>query len=251
MLRALPLLALLALWPGTCQAAQAGQSPTERFQYAATRSADGFDMPVGKPDADGYYRSRGLIVGRHMGDDWNGAGGGNTDLGAPVYATAHGLVVYAKDARMGWGKLVIVRHVFWEGGKWNYVDSVYAHLHQIFVREGQQIRRGQLVGSIGTNRGMYVAHLHFEIRKNLRVGVNQGSYRKDLNNYYKPFDFINARRKLDGGNRRVNVPINTFRLEARVVDTMGGKSSVTERPPRDAAPSATRKGDFRIFRFGD
>ena len=259
MVRVLSHLAALVLCAATAWSAQEGQSAGERFQYAPTRSADGFDMPVGKPDAEGYYRSRGLIVGRHMGDDWNGSGGGNTDLGAPVYATAHGLVVYAKDARMGWGKLVIIRHAYWEGAKWNYVDSLYAHLHQIFVREGQQIRRGQLVGSIGTNRGMYTAHLHFEIRKNLRIGINQGSYRKDLSNYYRPYDFIIGRRQQGGGNRRVNVPINTFRLQARVVDTMGSASSAPERPQHEVRPSASprkaptqsRQGDYKIYRFGD
>jgi len=259
MARVLSHLAALVLCAATAWSAQEGQSPGERFQYAPTRSSDGFDMPVGKPDAEGYYRSRGLIVGRHMGDDWNGNGGGNTDLGAPVYATAHGVVVYAKDARMGWGKLVIIRHAYWENARWNYVDSLYAHLHQIFVREGQQMRRGQLVGSIGTNRGMYTAHLHFEIRKNLRIGINQGSYRKDLSNYYKPHDFILTRRQLGGGNRRVNVPINTFRLQARVVDTMGSGSSAPERPQREVRPAATprkaptqtRQGDYKIYRFGD
>jgi murein DD-endopeptidase MepM/ murein hydrolase activator NlpD len=104
-------LALLLLAP--LVPAQDGEGLPAGVRYSPTRSADGFDMPVGKPDAVGYYRSRGLIVGRHMGDDWNGNGMGNTDLGAPVYATAHGLVVYARDARMGWGKTVIIRHVFW------------------------------------------------------------------------------------------------------------------------------------------
>ena len=45
-------------------------------------------------------------------------------------------------------------------------DSVYAHLDRILVREGKQIVRGQQIGTIGTNRGMYTAHLHFEVRKN-------------------------------------------------------------------------------------
>ncbi|MBJ7258667.1 MAG: M23 family metallopeptidase [Chthoniobacterales bacterium] len=260
MVRALTHLAALLLCLSGAQAAsQEGQSPGESFQYSPTRSADGFDMPVGKPDAEGYYCSRGLTVGHHMGDDWNGSGGGNTDLGAPVYGTAHGLVVYARDARMGWGKLIIVRHAYWEGRKWNYVDSLYAHLHQIFVREGQQIRRGQLVGSIGTNRGMYTAHLHFEIRRNLRIGVNQGSYRKDLSNYYRPRDFILGRRQTSGGNRRVNVPTNTFRLQARVVDTLGGssapstsakkKSENSPAPKQRKIPSETRQGEYRVYRF--
>jgi hypothetical protein len=239
------LLALLVC-TGFILAQQDGPGLPQGVKFSPTRSADGFDMPVGKPDAVGYYRSRGLIVGRHMGDDWNGNGMGNTDLGAPVYATAHGLCIYARDARMGWGKTVIIRHVFWEGGKWNYVDSFYTHMHQIFVREGQQIRRGQLVGSIGTNRGMYVAHLHFEIRKNLRIGINQGSYRKDLTNYYKPYEFILPRRKLSGGDRRVQVPINTFLLQARVVDEIGRGATRPETPS-----PALQRGDFRVNRFNE
>jgi hypothetical protein len=237
---------LVLLVAATAAVAQDGEGVPAGVRYSATRSADGFDMPVGKPDAVGYYRSRGLIVGRHMGDDWNGSAGGNTDLGAPVYASAHGLIIYARDARMGWGKTVIIRHVYWENQRWKYADSFYTHLHQIFVREGQQAKRGQLVGSIGTNRGMYVAHLHFEIRKNLRIGINQGSYRRDLSNYFKPYDFIIARRTLPGGNRRVRVPLDTFRLQARVVDTTGGGS-----PSRLEKPSGQqRSGGFRIDRYG-
>jgi murein DD-endopeptidase MepM/ murein hydrolase activator NlpD len=241
------LAAFLVLLAGAAVSPAQGEGPV---QYAATRSADGFDMPVGKPDGEGYYRARGFINGRHMGDDWNGKGGGNTDLGAPVYSTAHGLVVYARDARMGWGKTVIIRHVYWENRKWNYVDSFYTHLHQIFVREGQQVRRGQLVGSIGTNRGMYTAHLHFEIRTNLRIGINQGSYRKDLSNYHRPFEFILPRRKLQGGDRRVRVPINTFRLQARVVDQMGARAPA-EQPATKRPTPAPRRPDFRIDRYGD
>lgn len=233
-------LPVAALW------AQDGASVPERVPYTTTRSVDGFDMPVGKPDAEGYYRSRGLIVGRHLGDDWNGNGMGNSDIGAPVYSTAHGLVVYARNARMGWGNTVIIRHVYWKGLKWNYVDSLYAHLHQVFVREGQQVRRGQRVGSIGTNFGMYTAHLHFEIRKNLRIGINQRSYRKDLSNYHRPYDFILGNRQISGGNRPVKVPQDTFRLESHSVDEM--------RPGRVPAPrgKATPKhGDFKVNRFGD
>lgn len=244
---------VLLLACGAAYGQSEGPPLTGRLSYSSTRSADGFDMPVGKPDAVGYYRSRGFITGRHMGDDWNGAGGGNTDLGAPVYSVAHGLAVYARDARMGWGRTVIVRHAYWEKGKWNYVDSFYTHLNQIFVREGQQIRRGQLVGSIGTNRGMYRAHLHFEIRKNLRIGINQGAYRRDLSNYYKPYDFILGRRNLSGGNRRVQIPINTFMLQTRVVDRLGEASrSNTQSPER--SPQSQRppgRGEFRINRFGE
>ena len=85
-------------------------------KWAFVPLADGFDFPVGKPDAKGYYKSRGLRLAtpRHLGEDWNGVGGGNSDLGDPVYSIGMGLVTYAADARGRWGKVVIVRHAFRE-----------------------------------------------------------------------------------------------------------------------------------------
>jgi len=179
------------------------------IEQVRTRVADGFDQPVGKPDAEGYYMSRGFLS-YHPGEDWNGLGGGNSDLGAPVYCIGNGYVTYARDARMGWGNVVLVRHVFVENGQLQTVDSMYAHLDRILVREGQQVVRGQQVGTIGTNRGMYVAHLHFEIRKNLRIGINRSSYPRDLLNYYRPGAFIAQRRKLPGTGRSAPIVINTY-----------------------------------------
>ena len=46
----------------------------------------------------------------------------------PVYATANGVVVLARNMRMGWGNLVIIRHIFLEEKQMKTVDSVYAHL---------------------------------------------------------------------------------------------------------------------------
>jgi len=45
--------------------------------------ADAFDYPVGKPDAKQYYNAQPFGKNYHLGDDWNGKGGGNTDLGDP------------------------------------------------------------------------------------------------------------------------------------------------------------------------
>jgi len=48
--------------------------------------ANRFDFPVGKPDAKGYYNAQIFGKNNHLGDDWNGANGGNSDLGEPIYA---------------------------------------------------------------------------------------------------------------------------------------------------------------------
>ncbi len=225
---------------------------------ARTRLADGFDQPVGKPDAEGYYRSRGFRARYHMGEDWNGLEGGNSDLGKPVYATANGIVVLARNMRMGWGNLVIIRHIFLEERQMKTADSVYAHLDKIFVLEGKQIVRGQQIGTIGTNRGMYTAHLHFEIRKNLFIGYNQRAFAKDFSNYYVPTSFIAQRRKLYGAGRSALVAVNTFNLQGKgapptdepIGRTAKGNRNLPASP--GSAPSPQKKKEqFRVNRFGD
>ena len=177
---------------------------------AATLAADGFDFPVGKPDAEGYYRSRGYRANGHLGEDWNGKRGGNTDLGDPVYAIANGVVVFAQSFGHGWGNVVIVRHAYEEGGRTKFADSLYGHLDQIHVREGQRLRRGQQLGTIGTGGGLYEAHLHLEIRKDLRVGMARHRFPKDETVYFSPVDFINAHRHLKPSVSVAAVPMNTF-----------------------------------------
>ncbi|GAB4165778.1 MAG: hypothetical protein Fur0032_02740 [Terrimicrobiaceae bacterium] len=220
-------------------------------QSARTRIADGFDQPVGKPDAEGYYTSRGFRANYHMGEDWNGIEGGNSDLGKPVYSTAHGIVVMARDVRMGWGNLVIVRHLYLDNGQLKTADSVYAHLDRIMVREGQQIVKGQQVGTIGTNRGMYTAHLHFEIRKNIFIGFNQRGFARDLTNYFVPGAFISQRRKLPGGNRSALVAINTFNLPSPRPGSTPDERNI--RPTQTTSNEERKKkiSPFRVNRFSD
>lgn len=176
---------------------------------APVKLADGFQSPVGS-DGQSYYRARGMQPNGHLGDDWNGTAGGDTDLGAPVTATAHGVVVFARDFRLGWGNVVIVRHAYLEAGQVAYADSLYGHLDSILVQEGQQVVRGQKVGTIGNNRGMYAAHLHFELRKNLRIGMARSAFPRDFTNYWDPHLFIAQHARLEGGGRPATVPINTF-----------------------------------------
>jgi murein DD-endopeptidase MepM/ murein hydrolase activator NlpD len=218
-----------------------------------TRIADGFDQPVGKPNAEGYYTSRGFLS-YHPGEDWDGLKGGNSDLGDPVYAIGHGYVTFARDARMGWGNVVLIRHIFMENGQLQTVDSMYAHMDKILVREGQQITRGQQVGTIGTNHGMYVAHLHFEIRKNLSIGINRSAFKRDFSNYYRPGQFIAARRKLPGGGRSAVIVINTYNLGNMAAppshdSTARGGTLILPEKPAPVKPPPERKSTFRVNRF--
>ncbi|MDB6075067.1 MAG: duplicated hybrid motif [Verrucomicrobiaceae bacterium] len=173
--------------------------------------ADGFDHAVGKPNAVGYYKARGFTPNGHLGDDWNGNGGGDTDLGAPVYSIGNGVVLHAMDIHVGWGNVVIIRHAFRdETGKIQFVDSLYGHLHEIKVRMNQIVARGELIGTIGSNHGMYPAHLHLEVHKNLSMGPTRTGFAHDYSNYYSPTQFIESHRTLNGSFAKVEIPINTF-----------------------------------------
>jgi murein DD-endopeptidase MepM/ murein hydrolase activator NlpD len=166
--------------------------------------SDGFDFPVGKPDAQGFYVAAWLVDPAyktnfgvwHPGEDWNGTGGGDTDLGAPVYAISHGRVAFAEYNPKSWGNIVLLEHALPDSTR---VWSQYAHLQQIMVTAGQKVPRGQQLGTIGKGaNNAYLAHLHFEIRrKNLSAG-NWKPIVDDrdqvLANYYYPSEFIKAHR---------------------------------------------------------
>ena len=176
--------------------------------------ADGFDFPVGKPDAAGYYKARGLRLRspQHFGEDWNGRGGGDSDLGHPVYSCADGVVTFAHDVRQGWGNVVLIRHAYRDptSGQVKFIDSLYGHLDKMMVKTGQGVKRGQQVGSIGTNRGMYPAHLHFEMRHNITIGMARKGVPADIANWADPTQFITKYRRLKREWRGVTVPTGTY-----------------------------------------
>lgn len=175
--------------------------------------ADGFDFPVGKPNAEGYYKARGLRLRApvHFGEDWNGRGGGDSDMGDPVYAMGNGIVVWAYDVKVGWGNVVIIRHAYRDpaSGKVEYCDSLYGHLRDMRVKVGEEVKRGEQIGTIGNNRGMYAAHLHFEVRKNIHVGMRRESVARNFDNWWDPTSFINKYRRLNREFGKQSVPVGT------------------------------------------
>jgi len=183
------------------------------FSQTVSKTADGFDLPVAPPNAEGYYKSRGFRAGGHLGEDWLVSNGSSArSLGKPVCSIGNGIVVLARDIHAAWGNVIIIRHAWIENRQLKFADSLYAHLDRIFVREGQQVRRGQQIGVIGSNHGMYPPHLHFEIHKDLGIGVNHAQGNRDLRSYWLPTEFVMARRHLAGGGRNVPTPSANFLL---------------------------------------
>lgn len=148
-------------------------------------ACDGFDFPVGAPDAAGYYDAQPFGQNEHLGADWNGNGGNDTDLGDPVYAASSGIVVEAIDHGGGWGNVVRIQHPCG-------IESLYAHLDVIGVDVGTTVRRGQQIGTIGDAHGRYRAHLHFELRdRPLPLGDGYSPFH---NGYLDPTQYIRAHR---------------------------------------------------------
>ncbi|MBZ0096759.1 MAG: peptidoglycan DD-metalloendopeptidase family protein [Sulfuricella sp.] len=77
--------------------------------------------------------------------------------GQPVLAAGPGKVVYSGNGLRGYGKLVIIKH------NKTYL-SAYAHNHQILVKEGQNVAKGQKIAEMGDSDADQVK-LHFEIRR--------------------------------------------------------------------------------------
>lgn len=82
--------------------------------------------------------------------------------GLDIHCTGAGTVIYAKMNRHGYGKEVVVDHGF------GYT-SRYAHLHDIHVKKGQTLKRGEVLGTLGNTGRSTGSHLHYEIRKDNRT----------------------------------------------------------------------------------
>jgi len=90
-------------------------------------------------------------------------------LGAPIYASDTGVVVFAGLSLYGYGNLVIIDH----GNGW---QTAYGHLSQINVHCGGAIYQGQVLGLAGSTGNSTGPHLHFEIRSDQYGRVNPWLY---------------------------------------------------------------------------
>jgi murein DD-endopeptidase MepM/ murein hydrolase activator NlpD len=154
------------------------------WQSAAIPLAGRFDPPLGSEhgalvyNAQKFWEMNEKRGGHHTGDDLNGIGGMNTDLGDPVFSTADGMVLYTGEPSPGWGKTVVIAHKIPDGGT---LHSMYAHLHRIDVNPGILVARGERIGTVGTGNGHYPAHLHFEMRASDGVDIGAGYAMYPLN----------------------------------------------------------------------
>jgi TP901 family phage tail tape measure protein len=75
-------------------------------------------------------------------------------IGTPVYAAASGIVSRAARLATSYGIHAAIAHAGWR--------SLYAHMSQMYVRTGQQVTRGQMIGRVGSTGNSTGPHLHLE-----------------------------------------------------------------------------------------
>jgi hypothetical protein len=90
--------------------------------------------------------------------------------GTPVFATGDGVIQRADNSASGFGNHIVIRHGF------GY-ETLYAHLSKYKSRVGQRVKRGDIIGYVGSTGRSEAPHLHYEVHKNGKV-VNP------LNFYY-------------------------------------------------------------------
>jgi murein DD-endopeptidase MepM/ murein hydrolase activator NlpD len=159
------------------------------FVLASLPLATRFDYPLGSENGALAYNAQPFTENNHLGDDLNGIGGENSDLGDPIYAVADGAVLFAGEGGPGWGNVIIVLHAIEDGGARRYVQSYYAHCDTILAQTGEAVHRGQQIAAVGTGGGRYFAHLHFEMREFITPFIGAG-YRKNTQGWLNPSDFI-------------------------------------------------------------
>lgn len=81
--------------------------------------------------------------------------------GTPIYATANGTVKVAGNLGNGYGNHVVVNHGY------GY-ETLYGHMFRINVRPGRAVKRGEILGYVGSTGKSTGPHLHYEVHKNGR-----------------------------------------------------------------------------------
>jgi lipoprotein NlpD len=123
-----------------------GMAASRRRSHEA---APAFAWPVVSGTVASEYGQRGRRF--HDGIDIS------APVGTPVHAAADGEVIYSHVLR-GYGKVIIVRH---RGG----FSTLYAHNHRNLVREGQWVRQGDVIATVGRTGRTTGPNLHFEVRR--------------------------------------------------------------------------------------
>ncbi len=77
-------------------------------------------------------------------------------MGTPVWATADGIVESVHRTQRGYGNMIVIDHT-------GHYKTCYAHLDQVSVRQGQKLKRGETIATVGSTGMSMAPHLHYEV----------------------------------------------------------------------------------------
>jgi len=81
-------------------------------------------------------------------------------VGTPVYAAGAGYIESVRHLKSGYGNFIVIVHCDTQ------YSTLYAHLNDILVDEGDYIRKGQHISTVGNTGTSLAPHLHYEVRLN-------------------------------------------------------------------------------------
>ena len=151
--------------------------------------------PTGWGDATGYarrYRIGTPNEAYHTGADLNcNTPRWDSDAHSGVYSMAEGVIMSVGKYK-GWGNIIIVFHSPVKGSE---VYARYAHIENILVVAGQEVKQGEQIASVGNADGLYPYHLHADISPTDILRRNPAHWPKlnltELkNNYVDPKQFL-------------------------------------------------------------
>lgn len=82
--------------------------------------------------------------------------------GTPIYATANGTIRIAGNTGNGYGNHVIINHGY------GY-ETLYGHMYKVKVKARQKVKRGEIIGYVGSTGKSTGPHCHYEVHKNGRA----------------------------------------------------------------------------------
>jgi len=121
--------------------------------------------------ASGYgYRIHPIYKTRklHTGMDFS------AKTGTEIYATGDGVISKIRRSKRGYGNHVKINHGF------GY-ETLYAHMSKYIVKRGQKVKRGEVIGYVGSTGTSVAPHLHYEVHKDKRRINPVNFYYNDLN----------------------------------------------------------------------
>lgn len=143
------------------------------YGFVPIYKVQSIQYPVNNGSMKGYTDAKPFGTKEHLGSDINGIKTGNSDLGDTIYSIGNGKVIYLWEMNYSEnrpGSVIMILHNTKDG----YRVSLYRHCQTSFVKWGQYIAKNQPISTFGTDGGLYYAHLHFEIRDNVLMGIGPG-----------------------------------------------------------------------------